>query len=222
MRTDQIKKPAAKSAQKYVLRNSTFIIFIAYLHSVRIFLQVKLNNLDKTPIETDVLRDQGSKRGTIKSTEEIMANGGCKVAQTIYENGQEWHPVLPSHGEQKCITCHCKVSLNKHKSLTKNVINCKLYYSTRTLILLAIGNAAYAPFATIVYLVKENIRTNSTRKKMSAARINADAREDIKTKNVCTKRTETDNRTRLTRTKVEFEYNIDCKVYQFILNCICS
>lgn len=55
-------------------------------------------------------RDQGSKKGTIKSTEEIMANGGCNVAQTIYENGQEWHPVLPSHGEQKCIKCRCKVS----------------------------------------------------------------------------------------------------------------
>lgn len=61
------------------------------------------------PQETDVLRDQGSKVGTLKSTEEILANGGCKVALTIYENGHEWHPVLPSHGEQKCITCHCKV-----------------------------------------------------------------------------------------------------------------
>lgn len=57
-----------------------------------------------------MLRDQGSKKGTLKSTEEIMANGGCNVAQTIYENGQEWHPVLPSHGEQKCIKCRCKVS----------------------------------------------------------------------------------------------------------------
>lgn len=58
-----------------------------------------------------MLRDQGSKKGTLKSTEEIMANGGCNVAQTIYENGQEWHPVLPSHGEQKCIKCRCKVSI---------------------------------------------------------------------------------------------------------------
>lgn len=57
-----------------------------------------------------MLRDQGSKKGTLKSTEEIMANGGCNVAQTIYENGEEWHPVLPSHGEQKCIKCRCKVS----------------------------------------------------------------------------------------------------------------
>lgn len=54
--------------------------------------------------------DQGSKRGTIKSPEEIMAHGGCKVANAVHENGQEWHPYLPSHGEQKCIKCRCKVS----------------------------------------------------------------------------------------------------------------
>jgi len=71
-------------------------------------LQVKQSDTDKTP--SDMLRDQGSKKGTLKSTEEIMANGGCNVAQTIYENGEEWHPVLPSHGEQKCIKCRCKVS----------------------------------------------------------------------------------------------------------------
>lgn len=64
-----------------------------------------------------MLRDQGSKKGTLKSTEEIMANGGCNVAQTIYENGQEWHPVLPSHGEQKCIKCRCKVSIFKKKKV---------------------------------------------------------------------------------------------------------
>lgn len=64
-------------------------------------------------VETDVLRDQGSKKGTLKSTEEILANGGCKHTQTIYENGQEWHPVLSSHGEQKCIKCRCKVNILK-------------------------------------------------------------------------------------------------------------
>lgn len=71
--------------------------------------QIKEINYEKKIIETDVLRDQGSKTGNIKSTDEILKNGGCKIAQTIYENGQEWHPVLPSHGEQKCIKCRCKV-----------------------------------------------------------------------------------------------------------------
>lgn len=57
--------------------------------------------------------DQGSKKGTIKSIEEILANGGCKVANTVHENGHEWHPILPSLGEQKCIKCQCKVIYQK-------------------------------------------------------------------------------------------------------------
>lgn len=57
--------------------------------------------------------DEGSKRGTIKSVEEILSHGGCKVANTVHENGHEWHPILPSHGEQKCIKCRCKVSANE-------------------------------------------------------------------------------------------------------------
>lgn len=75
-------------------------------------LKIRETNVEKkTTIETDVLKDQGSKSGNIKSADDILSNGGCKVAQTIYENGQEWHPVLPSHGEQKCIKCRCKVDL---------------------------------------------------------------------------------------------------------------
>lgn len=74
-----------------------------------IYLQVKHTPGEKKPVDTELMGDQGSKRGTIKSVEEILNNGGCKVAQTIYENGQDWHPVLPSLGEQKCIKCACKV-----------------------------------------------------------------------------------------------------------------
>lgn len=44
-----------------------------------------------------------------RTNEEMMANGGCLVAQVIYENGQDWHPMLPT-GEQKCVRCRCKVS----------------------------------------------------------------------------------------------------------------
>lgn len=72
--------------------------------------QLKHSSADKKAFDAEFVGDQGSKVGTIKSTDEILANGGCKVAQTIYENGQEWHPTLPSHGEQKCIKCRCKVS----------------------------------------------------------------------------------------------------------------
>lgn len=69
--------------------------------------------------------DQGSKRGTIKSNEEILANGGCKIANTVHENGHEWHPILPSHGEQKCVKCRCKVCILQllfliHRATFKN------------------------------------------------------------------------------------------------------
>lgn len=77
--------------------------------NIFIYLQVKHTPGEKKPVDTELMGDQGSKRGTIKSVEEILNNGGCKVAQTIYENGQDWHPVLPSLGEQKCIKCACKV-----------------------------------------------------------------------------------------------------------------
>ncbi|KAJ6637065.1 Dorsal-ventral patterning protein Sog [Pseudolycoriella hygida] len=87
---------------------------------------VKQSDTDKTP--SDMLRDQGSRKGTLKSTEEIIANGGCNVAQTIYENGQEWHPVLPSHGEQKCIKCRCKdtnITCDR-KRCTRSICNNRL------------------------------------------------------------------------------------------------
>lgn len=65
--------------------------------------------VEKKANDPEVMGDQGAKRGTIKSTEEILANGGCKIANTVHENGHEWHPILPSHGEQKCVKCRCKV-----------------------------------------------------------------------------------------------------------------
>lgn len=68
--------------------------------------------------------DEGSKRGTIKSVEEILSHGGCKVANTVHENGHEWHPILPSHGEQKCIKCRCKVSVNDFlKKIMNKILN---------------------------------------------------------------------------------------------------
>lgn len=46
----------------------------------------------------------------IKSTEEILKQGGCKVTNGAYENGSEWQPNLPSIRRKKCIMCQCKVS----------------------------------------------------------------------------------------------------------------
>lgn len=73
---------------------------------------MKITAPEKNTYDPEIMGDQGSKKGTIKSVEEILAHGGCKVANAVHENGYEWHPVLPSHGEQKCINCRCKVSNN--------------------------------------------------------------------------------------------------------------
>ncbi|XP_062138773.1 dorsal-ventral patterning protein Sog [Drosophila sulfurigaster albostrigata] len=63
-----------------------------------------------TPSNPNVLHDQAMQRSAAHSAEETLAAGGCKVVNKIYENGQEWHPILLSHGEQKCIKCRCKDS----------------------------------------------------------------------------------------------------------------
>lgn len=45
---------------------------------------------------------------------EILTNGGCSYpVGGPYENGQEWHPKIYSHGEVKCINCKCKVCIKK-------------------------------------------------------------------------------------------------------------
>lgn len=72
---------------------------------------MKETSVDKKPHDPELMGDQGMKRVTIKTTEGIIAHGGCKIANTVHENGHEWHPILPSHGEQKCVKCRCKVSL---------------------------------------------------------------------------------------------------------------
>lgn len=44
-----------------------------------------------------------------KTTEEILADGGCKnPLGKPHLNGDEWHPRISSHGEYKCVKCRCK------------------------------------------------------------------------------------------------------------------
>ncbi|BFG03040.1 dorsal-ventral patterning protein Sog [Drosophila madeirensis] len=62
------------------------------------------------PNNPNVLQDQAMQRSPQHSAEDVLAAGGCKVVNKVYENGQEWHPILMSHGEQKCIKCRCKDS----------------------------------------------------------------------------------------------------------------
>lgn len=57
-----------------------------------------------------VMKDQASQTDATQNNQEILANGGCKMASSIYLNGHEWHPTIGSLGEQKCIKCRCKVS----------------------------------------------------------------------------------------------------------------
>lgn len=71
------------------------------------FLQIKHNSA------IDEYKDQGSKSGTISSPEFIMKNGGCKSPMGVHRNGDEWHPIIATFGEQKCVKCSCKVS-KKH------------------------------------------------------------------------------------------------------------
>lgn len=120
--------------------------------------------MDKKAFDTEFVGDQGSKVDTIKSTEDILAKGGCKVAQTIYENGQEWHPTLPSHGEQKCIKCRCKVSqgrpINSFNLLFFFFYQLKfeliLLLFNRIQVLHVIVNDAHDPFAILAFRI-ENV-----------------------------------------------------------------
>ncbi|XP_054727208.1 dorsal-ventral patterning protein Sog [Anastrepha obliqua] len=59
-------------------------------------------------LNPNILQDQGIR--VTYPAEDIISQGGCKVLNKVYENGQEWHPILASHGEQKCIKCRCKDS----------------------------------------------------------------------------------------------------------------
>ncbi|XP_016962788.1 dorsal-ventral patterning protein Sog isoform X2 [Drosophila biarmipes] len=72
--------------------------------------QSSSNGHKAVPNNPNVLQDQAMQRSPSHSAEDVLANGGCKVVNKVYENGQEWHPILMSHGEQKCIKCRCKDS----------------------------------------------------------------------------------------------------------------
>lgn len=48
----------------------------------------------------------------------VTTPGSCKSHMGWHKNGDEWHPIIASMGEQKCIKCRCKVS----KKLTAYLI----------------------------------------------------------------------------------------------------
>lgn len=52
--------------------------------------------------------DQQSRVNRSKS--DILKAGGCTYpVGRVFENGDEWHPRVYSHGEVKSVKCHCKV-----------------------------------------------------------------------------------------------------------------
>lgn len=59
--------------------------------------------------------------GDSSSELEVLTNGGCSYpVGGPYENGQEWHPKIYSHGEVKCINCKCKVCTTKILAFINN------------------------------------------------------------------------------------------------------
>lgn len=76
--------------------------FLNASYSVNIYFQVKSENKS---YENGELKDEALRQ----SPEEIMATGGCRYRNGPVFNGQEWHPNVYPHGEQKCVLCRCKV-----------------------------------------------------------------------------------------------------------------
>ncbi|XP_058127543.1 dorsal-ventral patterning protein Sog [Anopheles ziemanni] len=63
----------------------------------------------KAPADGRIQHDETrGPNGTLGSPQAILDAGGCRHEMNIYENGQEYHPILATHGEEKCIKCRCK------------------------------------------------------------------------------------------------------------------
>lgn len=60
----------------------------------------------------EVVQDQEEivKAPQTRTVEEVLASGGCKNSHGLFENEQDWHPRIHPFGEEKCITCRCRVS----------------------------------------------------------------------------------------------------------------
>lgn len=70
-----------------------------------------------SPADPSWLGDQQSK--VVRTKAEILAAGGCNYpVGRVFENGEEWHPRVYSHGEVKSVKCHCKdgkVKCERHR-----------------------------------------------------------------------------------------------------------
>lgn len=89
----------------------------------QIFVNWKFSSFQiKHNSSTDEYKDQGTRTGTISSPDFMMKNGGCKSPMGVHRNGDEWHPIIATFGEQKCVKCSCKVSIHCEISCIKALI----------------------------------------------------------------------------------------------------
>ncbi|XP_077288027.1 dorsal-ventral patterning protein Sog-like [Arctopsyche grandis] len=70
--------------------------------------------------------DEQKDVGSLMTDDEILAAGGCKyIRGKVIKNGDEFHPVIHSHGVQKCDICSCKDGYLKcdRKRCTRSACN---------------------------------------------------------------------------------------------------
>ena len=48
----------------------------------------------------------------VRTDQDILNEGGCKIRGAVYENGAIWNPSVLPYGEINCVTCKCKVQEN--------------------------------------------------------------------------------------------------------------
>jgi chordin len=109
-------RPDKKACCKRCPDVSQLDFILRYLIINLYILQPKPNkDMSNNNANNEEMKDQGSKNGGLNSPTVIMASGGCKSHMGYHPNGQEWHPIIASHGEQKCIKCKCKVRIVFYK-----------------------------------------------------------------------------------------------------------
>ena len=57
----------------------------------------------------------------VRTDQDILNEGGCKIRGAVYENGAIWNPSVLPYGEINCVTCKCKV-----KDVLKSIYRLRL------------------------------------------------------------------------------------------------
>jgi hypothetical protein len=45
----------------------------------------------------------------VRTEQDILDEGGCRVRGNVHDNGAVWNPSVLPYGEINCVTCKCKV-----------------------------------------------------------------------------------------------------------------